>query len=164
MKNKLLPVTILILSLFTAANGFSQSKKFFCSNRRTVWKCELDCISPGRFRWKNSRKNIIYSCENNEPVYDALTGKQIISNEFKSCCFTFTATLRLPLITGWLGLLLLMEKITACIIRKWWATNCAIWIWTVASQNPMLLPRNCQNFQAQPGEASLITRMCIACG
>src|SRR3954462_3585267 len=80
MKIKTLPVIIFILGLLTAADVFSQSKKFFAVTGEqfgsTNWiafrQLDLDARSPV--------KTLYVPTENNEAVYDALSGAQLIGN------------------------------------------------------------------------------------
>jgi hypothetical protein len=161
MKHKLLPVTIFILGLFTAANVFSQSKKFYAVtgeqfgsvNWITFRQMDLDGRTPV--------KTLYIPAENNEAVYDALSGKQIISNDSKAVASP-SAQPCTCLNSRMVAAIAFDEKNNRLYYTQMMGNQ--LRYLDLNSSQPKSYAVTTQllkNFQTLPGEASVITRMCI---
>ncbi len=80
MKNKILPIIILSLALITAANSFSQAKKYFAVTGDQYGSVNWIAFRQADLDEQASTKTLYIPVENNEAVYDAVNGKQIINS------------------------------------------------------------------------------------
>jgi hypothetical protein len=163
MKNKFLPLVILILLLAGSANSFSQSKKFFAVTGEQLGSVNWMVFRQADMDGSNAVKTLYFPAENNEAVYDAVSGEQIITN---------TANVAEPASTpqtcGCIN-----SRMVAAIAYD--AKNNRLYYTQMMGNQLRYLDLNStqpksyavttrllKNFPNQPGEASVITRMVIA--
>jgi hypothetical protein len=163
MKNKFLPLSIFILSLFTSVNVFSQSRKFFAVTGEQFGNVNWMVFRQMDLDEKTPVKTLYLPAETNETMIDALTGKTLISdnsnvvapsssqqtcgclNKRMVAAIAFDAKNNRLYYTQMLGNQLRYLDLNSSQPKSYAITS-------------QLL----KNFPAQPGEASVITRMCIA--
>ena len=161
MKNKLLPVTILILGLFTAGNVFSQSKKFYAVTGEQFGSVNWIAFRQMDADARTPVKTLYIPAENNEAVYDAISGKQIISNDSKTIappsaqsCACLNNRMVAAIAFDGKNNRLYYTQMIGNQLRYLDLNSSQPKSYAVTTQ---LL----KNFQVLPGEASVITRMCI---
>jgi hypothetical protein len=163
MKNRILPVTILLLGLFTAANSFSQSRKFFAVTGEQYgsvnWiafrQMDMDGVAPV--------KTLYIPAESGELTYDAVTRQQIANIATDAVAKTTS-----PQTCGCLN-----NRMVAAIAYD--AINNRLYYTPMLSNQLRYLDLSTERpksyvvttqllkaFANQPGEASVVTRMCFA--
>lgn len=159
MKNKLLPVTIFILGLFTAANINAQSKRFFAVTGEqfgsTNWISFRQLDLDGR-----TLKTIYVPAESNELVYDAESGSQLINLDAKvaapkEACGCLNSRMVAAIAYDAVNNRLYYTQMLGNQLRYLDLNSAQPRSYAVTSQ---LL----KNFAAKQGEGSVITRMVIA--
>jgi hypothetical protein len=161
MKHTSLPIVIFVLGLFTAVSGYSQSGKYFA-----VTGEQYGSVNWIAFRqFDASTKNLVrtlYIPTDNESVYDAASGEKITSNTAsvspvstpQTCncinnrmvaAIAFDAKDNRLYYTQMMGNQLRYLDLNSAQPKSYAVTTQLI-----------------KNFSNQPGEASVITRMCFA--
>ena len=157
---KFLPITI-VLFVLTAANGFSQSKKFFAVTGEQYGS--VNWIAFRQFDLDNGAtiKTLYVPAQTNEVIYDALTASPLAN--------TSDATKNVnPQACGCMN-----NRMVAAIAYD--ALNNRLYYTPMMGNQLRYLDLNgdkpksyavttqlLKNFSNQPGEASIITRMCFA--
>ena len=162
MKHKNLPLYILFLSLITTV-GFSQSKKSFAVTGEQYGSVNWMAFRQFDPASQSTVKTLYIPAENNEAVFDAVTGKQIITNNVKAATPAST-----PQTCGCIN-----TRMVAAIAYD--AKNNRLYFTQMTGNQLRYLDLNSaqpksyaitsqllKNFPDQPGEASVITRMVIA--
>lgn len=163
MKNKFLPLVILIFVLTASANSFSQSKKFFAVTGERFGSVNWMVFRQADMNENNAVKTLYFPAENNEAVYDAVSGEQIITNTANVAAPAST-----PQTCGCIN-----NRMVAAIAYD--AKNNRLYYTQMMGNQLRYLDLNStqpksyavtaqllKNFPNQPGEASVITRMVIA--
>jgi hypothetical protein len=165
MKKKILPLTISILSLITAINCFSQSRKFFAVTGDQYGSVNWIAFRQGDLDEITPVKTLYVPAENNEIAYDATSGRQIVSNSSDAVAATPAPQT--------CGCAAINNRMVAAIAYD--AKNNRLYYTPMMSNQLRYLDLNSvepktyvvttqllKNFSNQPGEASIITRMCFA--
>ena len=163
MKNKTLPISILLLVLFVAVDSFSQSRKFFAVTGEQYgsvnWiafrQIDMDGVAPV--------KTLYVPAADNEAVFDALTGQQLINTATDAAVQNAA-----PQTCGCLN-----KRMVAAIAydgannRLYYTPMLGnqLRYLDLSTEHPKSYAVTTQllkSFSNQPGEASIVTRMCIA--
>ncbi|MEO8711720.1 MAG: T9SS type A sorting domain-containing protein [Parafilimonas sp.] len=163
MKNKFLPLVILMIVLAASANSFSQSKKFFAVTGEQFGNVNWMVFRQADMDGSNAIKTLYLPAENNEAVYDAVSGEKIITNIANAVAPAST-----PQTCGCIN-----NRMVAAIAYD--AKNNRLYYTQMMGNQLRYLDLNSsqpksyavttqllKNFPNQPGEASVITRMVIA--
>lgn len=164
MKNKFLPLVILIFVLAVSANSFSQSKRFFAVTGDQFGSVNWMVFRQAELDGSNTLKTLYFPAENNEAVYDAVSGRQIINSSTNAVA----APPSTPQTCGCIN-----NRMVAAIAYD--AKNNRLYYTQMMGNQLRYLDLNgaqpksyavttqlLKNFPNQPGEASVITRMVIA--
>jgi len=163
MKYKLLPVIFLLIFSITYTNSFSQSRKIFAVTGDQYGSVNWIAFRQIDLDGRSSVRTLYVPSDNNETVYDAVSGKAIINSNTNTATPTST-----PQTCGCMN-----NKMVAAIAYD--AKNSRLY-YTQMTGNQLryldlksMQPKSyavttqlLKNFPNQPGEASIITRMVIA--
>lgn len=162
MKHKILPLSIFVLTLFSTANCLSQSKKFFAVTGEKFGSVNWIAFRQIDLSKASPVRTLYIPAENNEAVYDALSGEQITDNN------SADVAIAQPQACGCLN-----KRMVAAIAFD--AKNNRLYYTPMVGNQLRYLDLNStqpksyavtsqllKNFPNQPGEASIITRMVIA--
>lgn len=160
MKNKHLPC-VLVLCLI-ASTAFSQSNKFFAVTGEQYGSTNWIAFRQVDLNGKVPVKTLYIPAQNSEAVYDAVTGRQIITSEAKTAASTAA-----PQTCGCLN-----NRMVAAMAYD--VKNNRLFYTQMTGNQLRYLDLNgtqpksyavttqlLKNFTNQPGEASVITRMVI---
>lgn len=163
MKNKSLPLTMLFLALIITAGSFAQSKKYFAVTGEQAGSVNWIAFREFLPDSKTSLRTLYIPAENNEAVYDAVSGEKLINNTSG-----LSASPSAPQACGCIN-----TRMVAAIAYD--AKNNRLYYTQMMGNQLRYLDLNStqpksyavtskllKNFSNQPGEASVITRMVIA--
>jgi hypothetical protein len=163
MKNKILPIVSLLLLVLTAINSFSQSRKFFAVTGEQFGSVNWIAFRQIDLDGVAAMKTLYVPAAENEAVFDALTGQQLINTSTDEVAKASPAQ---P--CGCLN-----KRMVAAIAYD--ATNNRLYYTPMLGNQLRYLDLNSdhpksyavttqllKSFANQPGEASVITRMVFA--
>ncbi len=164
MKHKLLPFIILILVLFSAVESFAQTSKFFAVTGEQFGSVNWIVFRQFDASGKLPVKTLYIPSENNEAVYDASTGKQIISNTANAAAATATTIQTCGCINNRMVAAIAYDAKDNRLYYTQMMGNQLRYLDLNSSQpkSYAVTSQLLKNFSNQPGEASVITRMCFA--
>jgi hypothetical protein len=163
MKNKILPSTFFIFGLFSVAGALAQADTYFSVTGEQFGSTNWIVFRENYTDGKTPVKTLYIPSASNEVIYDALSGKQI-TNDIASPALANTASQNCGCLNN---------RMVAAIAYD--AKNNRLYYTQMAgnqlryfnlSETPLksyaVTTQLLKNFSNQPGEASVITRMCIA--
>jgi hypothetical protein len=161
MKLKLIPVTIFSLCLLTS-NVFSQSKRFFAVTGEQYGSTNWIAFREADLNGK-TLKTLYIPDATNEAVYDAVTGAQIISIDAKAASLVSPQQACGCLNTRMVAAIAFDAKHNRLYYTQMMGNQLRyLDLSSVRPKSYVVTSQLLKNFPAAQGEASVITRMCIA--
>jgi hypothetical protein len=174
MKNKNLPIAFFIFGLFTVTGVFAQSDAYFSVTGEQFGSTNWMVFREGYLSGNTPVKTLYVPAPGKEIVYDALSGKQITNDNVPTSSVSSAPALTTPATVGQ-SCGCISNNMVAAIAFD--AKNNRLYYTQMAgdqlryfnlNETPLksyaVTTQLLKNFPAKPGEASVITRMCIAPG